>query len=63
MGAIACRFADRVIVTSDNPRSEAPDAIIQDILSGCEGAAPIVEVDRRQLSRLQSLRPVPEIRC
>ena len=46
MGAIACRFADRVIVTSDNPRSEAPDAIIQDILSGCEGASPMVEQDR-----------------
>jgi len=46
MGAIACRFADRVIVTSDNPRSEAPDAIIQDILSGCEGASPMVEEDR-----------------
>ena len=25
MGAIACQFADRVIVTSDNPRSEAPE--------------------------------------
>lgn len=46
MGAIACRFADRVIVTSDNPRSEAPSAIIQDILSGCEGASPMVEEDR-----------------
>jgi UDP-N-acetylmuramyl-tripeptide synthetase len=46
MGAIACRFADRVIVTSDNPRSEAPSAIIQDILTGCEGVSPMVEEDR-----------------
>ncbi len=45
MGAIACRFADRVIVTSDNPRSEPPDAIINDILLGCDDS-PIVEADR-----------------
>ncbi|MDE2833543.1 MAG: UDP-N-acetylmuramoyl-L-alanyl-D-glutamate--2,6-diaminopimelate ligase [Bacteroidota bacterium] len=34
MGAIAERLADRVIVTSDNPRSEDPDRITQDILGG-----------------------------
>ena len=45
MGAIACQFADRVIVTSDNPRSEAPEAIIDDILRGCDDS-PIVESDR-----------------
>ena len=45
MGAIACRFADRVILTSDNPRSEAPEAIIADILRGCD-ESPIVEADR-----------------
>jgi UDP-N-acetylmuramoyl-L-alanyl-D-glutamate--2,6-diaminopimelate ligase len=45
MGAIACQFADRVIVTSDNPRSEPPEAIIGDILLGCDGT-PIVEPDR-----------------
>ena len=45
MGAIACQFADRVIVTSDNPRSEPPEAIINDILRGCDDS-PIVESDR-----------------
>jgi len=45
MGAIACQFADRVILTSDNPRSEAPEAIIADILCGCDDS-PIVETDR-----------------
>ena len=45
MGTIACRFADRVIVTSDNPRSESPEAIIDDILLGCDDS-PIVEADR-----------------
>jgi len=32
MGGIAARYADYVIVTSDNPRSENPDEIIKDIL-------------------------------
>ena len=34
MGEIASRLADRVIVTSDNPRSEDPEAIIKEILAG-----------------------------
>ena len=34
MGEIARRLADRVIVTSDNPRSEDPEAIIEEILEG-----------------------------
>ncbi len=44
MGAVAERLADRVLVTSDNPRSEQPQAIIDDILAGMGPAA--VEVDR-----------------
>ena len=35
MGAVvAARLADYVVVTSDNPRSEDPDAIIGEILEG-----------------------------
>jgi UDP-N-acetylmuramoyl-L-alanyl-D-glutamate--2,6-diaminopimelate ligase len=34
MGAIAARLADRVWVTSDNPRSEPPEAIIAEIVAG-----------------------------
>ena len=37
MGAIAARHADRVVVTSDNPRSEKPQAIISQILLGLAG--------------------------
>lgn len=37
MGSIAARYADFVIVTSDNPRSEEPGEIIKDILVGMEG--------------------------
>jgi UDP-N-acetylmuramoyl-L-alanyl-D-glutamate--2,6-diaminopimelate ligase len=36
MGEIAARLADQVIVTSDNPRSEDPEAIIAEILSGTD---------------------------
>ncbi|MFZ1994246.1 MAG: UDP-N-acetylmuramoyl-L-alanyl-D-glutamate--2,6-diaminopimelate ligase [Solirubrobacteraceae bacterium] len=46
MGEIAARLADRVIVTSDNPRSEDPAAIIREILVG-SGEDVEHEVDRR----------------
>ncbi|GAB2878271.1 UDP-N-acetylmuramoyl-L-alanyl-D-glutamate--2,6-diaminopimelate ligase [Microbulbifer echini] len=42
MGRIASEMADRAIVTSDNPRSEEPQKIIDDIL---EGAASNIEVE------------------
>ncbi len=38
MGEIAARLADVVIVTSDNPRSEEPEQIIAEIMSGAGGA-------------------------
>jgi UDP-N-acetylmuramoyl-L-alanyl-D-glutamate--2,6-diaminopimelate ligase len=47
MGRIARRCADRVIVTSDNPRFEAPMAIIADILDGATGDCEVIE-DRRR---------------
>ena len=45
MGEIASRLADHVIITSDNPRTESPRAIIDDILGGVSGAR-TVNVDR-----------------
>ena len=39
-------YADRVIVTSDNPRSEDPDAIIEEVLAGA-GPGAEHNVDRR----------------
>jgi UDP-N-acetylmuramoyl-L-alanyl-D-glutamate--2,6-diaminopimelate ligase len=47
MGEIAARLADEVIVTSDNPRSEDPDAIIAEILRGIDRDDVHVEPDRR----------------
>ena len=37
MGGIAATIADRVVVTSDNPRSEDPEAILADIVKGMAG--------------------------
>jgi UDP-N-acetylmuramoyl-L-alanyl-D-glutamate--2,6-diaminopimelate ligase len=47
MGRIAAELADNVIVTSDNPRTEAPDAIISEILIGFINP-PAVITDRRE---------------
>ncbi|MCU0308545.1 MAG: UDP-N-acetylmuramoyl-L-alanyl-D-glutamate--2,6-diaminopimelate ligase [Thermoleophilia bacterium] len=49
MGAIGRRLADVCVVTSDNPRTEDPDAIIAEILEGAADgpAALVVEADRR----------------
>jgi UDP-N-acetylmuramoyl-L-alanyl-D-glutamate--2,6-diaminopimelate ligase len=46
MGEIARRLADRVIITSDNPRSEDPEAIIAEILAG-SGRDVLHDADRR----------------
>jgi UDP-N-acetylmuramoyl-L-alanyl-D-glutamate--2,6-diaminopimelate ligase len=48
MGEVAARLADRVFVTSDNPRSEDPEAIIAAIVGGiADLGAVVVEPDRR----------------
>ena len=54
MGGIAVKYADFVIITSDNPRTEKPMAIIQDILSGINGTKTpyAVEEDRRRAIRV-----------
>lgn len=52
MGKIAAELADRVILTSDNPRTEDPQAILEQILAGVPDAlrpkVALVEVDRRR---------------
>jgi UDP-N-acetylmuramoyl-L-alanyl-D-glutamate--2,6-diaminopimelate ligase len=46
MGEVARALADRVVVTSDNPRSEDPEAILDEVLAGA-GTGAEREVDRR----------------
>jgi UDP-N-acetylmuramoyl-L-alanyl-D-glutamate--2,6-diaminopimelate ligase len=48
MGRVAAQLSDQTVVTSDNPRSEAPDAIIAEILAGIDADQAVeVEPDRR----------------
>jgi UDP-N-acetylmuramoyl-L-alanyl-D-glutamate--2,6-diaminopimelate ligase len=61
MGRTAAELADRVVVTSDNPRSEEPTAIIDDILEGVAAdyrARVVTDPDRRSAIRtaLESAR-------
>lgn len=46
MGEIAARMADLVVLTSDNPRSEVPEAIVDEIETGVRGCSfPRIELD------------------
>jgi len=49
MGEIAARLADRIVLTSDNPRSEKPEAILDDIEQGMPGGKNYERIaDRRE---------------
>jgi UDP-N-acetylmuramoyl-L-alanyl-D-glutamate--2,6-diaminopimelate ligase len=48
MGQVAAREADLAIVTSDNPRTEDPERILDDIEEGFEGVAHVRIADRRE---------------
>ena len=50
MGEIAERLADKVIVTSDNPRSEDPQQIITDILAGFKSVSNVIVEPDRELA-------------
>ncbi len=51
MGQVARELSDLVVITSDNPRTEDPQAIISDILKGVGSGDVIVEPDRREAIR------------
>jgi len=49
MGEVAARLADRVIVTSDNPRSEDPESIVDQVMEGTSDGPEVErEPDRRR---------------
>ena len=43
MGAVASRLADAIVITTDNPRGEAPASIIDDILEGVKSSCHVIE--------------------
>lgn len=53
MGATAAKYSDFLVVTSDNPRTEEPDAIIRDILAGLRDTGTPYEVVE---NRTQAIR-------
>jgi UDP-N-acetylmuramoyl-L-alanyl-D-glutamate--2,6-diaminopimelate ligase len=60
MGAAAAKYADVVVLTSDNPRREDPGAIMDDVSPGLKGARRVLrEPDRREATRraLEMLGP------
>ncbi|HET6551823.1 MAG TPA: UDP-N-acetylmuramoyl-L-alanyl-D-glutamate--2,6-diaminopimelate ligase [Solirubrobacter sp.] len=57
MGEIAARLADVALITSDNPRSEPPEAIIDEIMAGIP-ASPHAEVERDADRRASILRAI-----
>ncbi len=52
MGTAATTKADYTVITSDNPRSEDPEAIINDIKPGLQGEEYTIELDRKKAIRL-----------
>jgi UDP-N-acetylmuramoyl-L-alanyl-D-glutamate--2,6-diaminopimelate ligase len=50
MGAVAGKFAKKIYVTSDNPRDEVPETILEDILTGLAGKNHVVATPDRKLA-------------
>ena len=50
MGAVAGRFAKKIYVTSDNPRDEVPEMILEDILVGLHGKEHVTATPDRKLA-------------
>jgi UDP-N-acetylmuramoyl-L-alanyl-D-glutamate--2,6-diaminopimelate ligase len=55
MGEVAERLADNIVLTNDNPRSETPEMIVSDILSGCQYVEKITVILDRQQAALSTL--------
>ncbi len=60
MGAVAGRFAKKIYVTSDNPRSEVPEMILEDILAGLGGKEHVTATPDRKLAITMALEALEE---
>jgi UDP-N-acetylmuramoyl-L-alanyl-D-glutamate--2,6-diaminopimelate ligase len=60
MGAVAGRFAKKIYVTSDNPRSEVPEMILEDILLGLTGKEHVTATPDRRLAIEMALNSLEE---
>ncbi|MCK5072136.1 MAG: UDP-N-acetylmuramoyl-L-alanyl-D-glutamate--2,6-diaminopimelate ligase [Bacteriovoracaceae bacterium] len=55
MGQVAMKYADRIIVTSDNPRFESPMDIISDIVAGMDNKNGVMIIENRKQAILEAL--------
>ncbi len=55
MGAVAAQLADAIMLTSDNPRSEAPQVILDDILHGVPPDFPALQIEVDRALAIQQL--------
>ena len=60
MGAVAGRFAKKIYVTSDNPRGEVPEMILEDILTGLGGKEHVTATPDRKLAITMALDTLEE---
>jgi len=60
MGSVAGRFAKKIYVTSDNPRSEVPEMILEEILVGLRGKEHVTATPDRRLAIEMALKDLEE---
>ena len=60
MGAVAGRYANKIYVTSDNPRDEVPEYILEDILVGLHGKDGVTATPDRKLAIKMALDALEE---
>jgi UDP-N-acetylmuramoyl-L-alanyl-D-glutamate--2,6-diaminopimelate ligase len=63
MGKITSKLADTIILTNDNPRSESPQAIIDDILSGIDDSYEVIVNENRQIAIENAVITLEEEEC
>ena len=59
MGLAGAELSDLTVITSDNPRSEDPEAIVAEVAGGAEGGEVEIVVDRREAIALALARAEP----